>query len=302
MKYSPGDVPAKGCACTGVRWCAGCRDRGIRQLHRMDDPVRLPDWLAIRPTSPDSNPKARHCIHDFDLELQRAPSCPDFEGVRVFREFFSTSEAERLLREIEEAPFIPAQSGKWKQHYGPKVNFNKQRINASQFQGLPDYAFRIESRLRELVAQDRLGNSSNRLALRKALEGFESTDAFVLRYHEQDASNLDMHRDDLFAYGEAILDVSLESDSVLTFLERRDGDAGMAAAQCVRVPLPARSLAVLHGRARFTWDHAILAYDIAGRRTSITLRTLSDPLRNTNEGRRIIGIMRGVVRGNLPPA
>jgi alkylated DNA repair protein alkB family protein 4 len=205
----------------------------------------------------------------------------------------SPDEAEQLLQEVEKASFHPAQSGKSKQHYGAKVNFNKQKINTTGFRGLPDYARQIESRLHELAGRDLPGRPGDILALRAALEAFETTDTFVLRYRERDASNLDFHRDDAFVYGEAILDFSLESDSVLTFLERQMPRVRASQTKCVRVPLPARSLAVVYGRARFSWDHAILAYDISGRRTSITLRTLNETLRNGDDGRRILDIARG---------
>ena len=158
---------------------------------------------------------------------------------------------------------------------------------------MPDYARWIESRLRELTHLDLPGSPIDNLALRAALEAFETTDAFVLRYLERDASNLDFHCDDTFAYGEAVLDLSLESDSVLTFLDRQGQWLAGGQGNCVRVPLPARSIAVVYGRARLSWEHAILAYDIAGRRTSITLRTLNETLRHSDAGRRIFDIARG---------
>lgn len=257
----------------------------------MDDPVQIPDLLSSRPRDPDLSPRDE--LHTFDLDLQSAPSCPEFRGVHVFRNFMSAEESEQLLREVVKASFIPAQSGKSKQHYGPRVNFNKQKINTTQFRGLPNYAQRIESRLHKLAKKSLPGCPSDCLALRTALEAFETTDAFVLQYLDRDASNLDFHLDDTFAYGEAILDLSLESDSVLTFLERQESDCQTDERKCVRVPLPARSLAVVYGRARFCWEHAILAYDISGRRTSITLRTLNETLRHRDVGRRILQIARG---------
>ena len=122
----------------------------------------------------------------------------------------------------------------------------------------------------------------------RALAAYQTTDAFVLRYFEREASNLDFHVDDLFAYGEAIVDVSLDSDSVLTFLGPADGGEPAESRVCVRVPLPARSIAVVHGRARFDWQHAILAPDIRGVRTSITLRTLGGAPRATDAGRQVL--------------
>jgi alkylated DNA repair protein alkB family protein 4 len=287
----PIDALTKSCACTGVRWCASCRDPRVRRRHRMDDPVPIPDLLSS--LSRDAGLRPGDGLYDFDLDLQSAPRCPDFRGVHVFRDFISVGDSEQLLREIEKTSFIPAQSGKSKQHYGPKVNFNKQKINPTTFPGLPDYTRHIESRLHELARKDLPGIPADNLALCTALATFETTDAFVLRYLERDASNLDFHCDDTFAYGEAILDLSLESDSVLTFLERQTSAGQTSERKCVRVPLPARSLAVVYGPARFCWDHAILANDISGRRTSITLRTLNETLRHSDVGRRILRIARG---------
>ena len=297
MMSSRDETPHKLCGCTGVRWCANCLDPRVRQHHRMDPPIRIPDFLLTRPEDSKSNPDRLDRIHLFDLETQRAPSCPEFRGVFVFRDFFSKGEAERLLEEIEKTPFGPAQSGKQKQHYGSKVNFNKQKINSARFRGLPAYTRDIESRLQELVEapRDEGVNTSDGRALRHALKGFETTDVFVLRYHERDQSNLDFHRDDTFAYGETILDLSLESDSVLTFLDRDRRGAEPGLENCVRVPLPARSLAVVFGPARLDWEHAILAYDIAKRRTSVTLRTLNERLRRSETGRQILCIARGDV-------
>jgi alkylated DNA repair dioxygenase AlkB len=196
------------------------------------------------------------------------------------------------VRRIDQSPFLRAQSGKLKQHYGARVNFNKRKINPSAFRGLPDYVHWIDARLRRRVEEEAPPADSNRDSLRAALARFEPTDAFVLRYHARDASNLDFHRDDEFAYGEVILDLSLETDSVLTFAENPERGEPGAPPTYIRIPLPARSLAVLHGPARFDWEHGVLAGDIEERRTSITLRTLGDSLRDSGAGRRILEVAR----------
>ena len=252
----------------------------------MDDPVRVPEFLA---SPPDGGCFARGDRADrvfrFDPESQAAPGCPDFEGVHLLPDFVSGEESRRLLRAIESVPFALAQSGKQKQHYGARVNFNKRRVNVAALEGLPSYAPWLESRLRRrLAAGSAKGLAQARIrSLEGAIARFRTTDVFVLRYRSGDQSNLDFHVDDTFAYGEAILDLSLETDSVLTFL--RDRRASGRAWECVRVPIPARSMLVLYGPARFEWEHAVLAYDVHGQRTSITARTLGDALRESPEGR-----------------
>jgi alkylated DNA repair protein alkB family protein 4 len=255
----------------------------------MDPPLELPPLLATRPTPQTPG------VFDIDPLTGSAPGCPDFEGLIVLPEFLSPEEAGSLLRQIDASPFALAQSGKQKQHYGAKVNFNKHRLNATAFKGLPAYTAPLEARLREAFLE--FGELSTEATIRRdeALSNYETTDLFVLRYHEREASNLDLHVDDTFAYGEAIFDVSLETDSVMTFIRSAKNAAGSTEVQCVRAPLAAGSAALLFGRARFEWEHGILYYDVKDRRTSITLRTLSSDLAATPDGSRVLEIARNEI-------
>ena len=45
----------------------------------------------------------------------------------------------------------------------------------------------------------------------------------------------------------------------------------------VKIPLPARSLLIMSGSARYEWEHAILREDISGRRVVIAYRELTPP-------------------------
>ena len=256
----------------------------------MDDPWVLPRFLECPPGAGARGLDPLSRVSSFDPLTQTAPGCPDFAGVYLLSDFLSERESDRLLESIEETPFRPAQSGKLKQHFGPKINFNKRRMNASGFAGIPVYAGMLEERLRQRLARisGRGGTLVSDPRLDTAMREYTTTDVFVLRYHEADQSNLDFHVDDTFAYGEVILDLSLESDAVLTFLRERESSAEGPSWDCIRVPLPARSMMVLFGPARFDWEHAILAYDVRGRRTSITMRTLSPTLRETPEGRSVV--------------
>ena len=280
---------AKICGCTGVRWCAACTDLGFRAAHKMDPPLELPAPLASRPT------RRTPGVCDFDPMSGSAPGCPDFDGLIVLPEFLSPDESRELLAQIEASPFTIAQSGKQKQHYGAKVNFNKQKLNATAFKGLPTYLTPLEARLRMAFLEFAELSEGAKTRRDEALSNYETTDVFVLRYHERNASNLDLHIDDTFAYGEAIFDVSLETDSVMTFIRRPMNTANPDQIECVRAPLAAGSAALLFGRARFEWEHGILHYDVTGRRTSIALRTLSSRLRATPDGSRVVGIARGEI-------
>lgn len=236
----------------------------------------------------------------FESASQSAPGCPEFEGAFLLENFLSEGEAVSLLEEIERWPFLPSQSGKQKQHFGPKVNFNKRRLNASAFDGLPAYSADLNLRFLERLME----HSESTNALRSVARAFEPTDVFVLRYREGEASNLDFHLDDTFAYGEMILDLSLEADSVMTFYRDRPGgeiplaDNRTARPACVRVPLPARSLLILSGAARYEWEHALLARDIRDQRTSLTFRTLGPELAETDQGKDVLASAKRLLSPN----
>ncbi len=290
------------CACTGVRWCAACLDDAIRARRKMGVPLAPPALLAaVAQPAVETGVGADvgavrvedgRDIHAFDVASGCAPTLKEFAGVRVIPDLLSPDEAERLIEQIDRSPFVPSQSGREKQHFGARVNFNRRRMNVKSFPGLPDFTHPLVERARARLRE------AGDAALDRAVDRFDPTDVFVLRYAPERRSNLDLHLDDVFAYGELILDLSLESDSVLTFYRGRPGgevshaDGATPPEACVRVPMPARSLVAIHGPARFAWEHGILARDIRARRTSITLRTLSESLRETDQGRWLLDACR----------
>ncbi len=261
----------KTCVCQGIRWCAACTHPQLRREHGMHAPFLLPAALANGPPSVNSDDSI---VHAFDPSRQCAPTAPSLRGLRVVPDFITTEEAIDLLSQIEARPFEPAQSGKGKQHFGPRINFKKQRVTRPAAEPLPDYAKLIERRVRRCCALDD-SSLPDAADLQRALAAFRGDDLFVLRYAPERKSNLDLHIDDIAAYGELIADLSLESDSTLTFVDVPQTDSSRTEPTIVRVPLPARSLALLFGPARYRWHHGVLAYDIHARRTSITLRSIS---------------------------
>ena len=262
--------PEPRCACTGGRWCAACLDPAVRRARGLHDPIPIPAFVLD-----EHGPR----VSGFDLERQAAPAAPDFHGVRVVRELITPEDEARLLADLERDDWRPAQSGKHKQHHGARFNFKKRRARLDDFDGLPAFAHEIERALRERLA----GDPDQELA--RALRAYRTADLFALRYWPERRSNLHFHIDDTHAYGEGIVNLSLESEAVLTFLE-----AGVPEdrARCVRVPLPVRSAVFLYGPARFAWEHAILDADLRARRTSLTLRCLGEAWRETEQGHEIL--------------
>jgi len=246
----------KRCACSGVRGCSACADPALRAACEMQPRLRITE-IALEPTS-SGGP-----VYAFDPESQSVPGCPEFSGLCLLPELLSEAEAHALISEIERHPFSPAQSGKEKQHFGPRINFKRRKIKPGPMPTLPIYTDALLARARKRLTE--ISTDAARL-----LGSFCAADVFVLRYQEQAGSNLDFHIDDTSVYGELIIDLSLESDSHLTFLQEPPN----ATPRCVQALLPARSLALLYGPARYDWQHAILANNIQRRRTSITLRSL----------------------------
>ncbi|MEM9174275.1 MAG: hypothetical protein AAGC67_03505 [Myxococcota bacterium] len=292
----PTATTARACACTGVRWCAACVDPETRRQKGQRAPLPLPPLLADGDFTPDGRG-----VHAFDAETQSVPTLAGFDGVRVLPDFLSLEEARALEARLETERFVPSQSGREKLHFGPRVNFNRGRVNAARFEGLPAWAPPIEARLR-----NRATRSFPRAdPVHAALAAYAMTDVFVLRYAPTRASNLDFHLDDVLAYGALILDLSLGSDSTLTLYRGRpDGeveDPDDVVPACVRVPMPARSLALLFGPARYDWEHALLVPDLPRPRTSLTFRTVSPALAATPEGRDVLERARRILPGPPPP-
>lgn len=117
---------------------------------------------------------------------------------------------------------------------------------------------------------------------RKALRGLAVNEANVNDYRRGE-SRLHLHWDDRALYGNTICSVSLLGDVVMSFAKgpscassfARDGPGGgKAPEEYVLVHVPARSLLVLSGPARYEWQHGILeASDFQSeRRVAIILR------------------------------
>jgi len=71
MMHSAHTESKKTCACTGVRWCANCRDPRVRKRYRMDDPVSVPGFLSSRRAETRGSP-GRIPDHPCDIASERA--------------------------------------------------------------------------------------------------------------------------------------------------------------------------------------------------------------------------------------
>ncbi|XP_053703646.1 alpha-ketoglutarate-dependent dioxygenase alkB homolog 4 [Synchiropus splendidus] len=240
----PGGV--RSCACKGVRRCLVCETSTGDSEHST---VKKTVHLFIY--DPKSGLATRSSAE---------PSSFPFPGVVLRENFISEEEEEKLVHAMDHDTWIPSQSGRWKQDFGPKVNFKKRKIRVGIFSGLPPLS-------QKLVA---------RMQLDLSLRDFQPVEQCNLDYRPQRGSAIDPHLDDSWLWGERLVTVNMLSDTVLTMtLEQGLPELNLAEEVHVCVKLPRRSLLVLHGEARHRWKHAIQRKDIQQRRVCSTYRELS---------------------------
>lgn len=130
----------------------------------------------------------------------------------------------------------------------------------------------------------------DRFSQTEILKDYITIEQCSLDYNETSGASIDPHIDDCWIWGERIVTVNLLSDSVLTLVPYR-GDSkrynlelSPERYRCppdeervVRVPMPRRSLLVLFGEARYSWEHCVLREDISGRRVCLAYREFTAP-------------------------
>nr|XP_012614536.1 alpha-ketoglutarate-dependent dioxygenase alkB homolog 4 isoform X2 [Microcebus murinus] len=200
----------------------------------------------------------------------------------LIEDFVTREEEAEMVRLMDLEPWKLSQSGRRKQDYGPKVNFRKQKLKTSGFQGLPSFS-------REVV---------RRMGLYPGLEGFRPVEQCNLDYCPERGSAIDSHLDDAWLWGERLVSLNLLSPTVLSMCREVPGSLLLCSAPSatpealvdsviapsrsvlcqeveVAIPLPRRSLLVLTGAARHQWKHAIHRRHIKARRVCATFRELS---------------------------
>jgi alkylated DNA repair protein alkB family protein 4 len=78
-------------------------------------------------------------------------------------------------------------------------------------------------------------------------------------------SSIEPHFDDFWLWGERLVTLNLQSDSVLCFTN--ENQPGIE----IHVPMFRRSLLIVYGPARHLWKHAIHRSDILNKRLAITM-------------------------------
>ena len=159
------------------------------------------------------------------------------------------------------------------QNFGPKANFRKRKLQLGAFRGFPDFSQLFYDRMKTVPL----------------LEGYQAVEQCSLEYEPSRGAAIEPHIDDCWVWGERIVTVNLLGKSVLTMTKYKGDDTKYnldcvdipllerVPDVCVRIPMPCNSLIVLHGSARYQWEHCILRSDIVERRVCIALREFTRP-------------------------
>lgn len=193
------------------------------------------------------------------------------EGVFVGENFISEEEERQLVPIIDSRqPWVPSQEGRSKQDYGPKVSFLKKKASVGNFGGFPDFAVNLMNRMQ--------------VQHPKMLGDFVPVEFCILEYTPERGSYIRPHYDDKWIWGDRLITVNLLSATTLR-LTREFKTPPFE----ILIRMPARSLIVIQGEARYDWHHSIRRYDIRSRRIAMTWREFSDEILHEDEYREFVG-------------
>jgi len=293
------------CGCKGYRSCKLCEDEfGIASQEvgqeRADQFERTAvfclacqnAFMGDRCSAADSAAAGRLC------SSHQGRAKFEISGVEIIENFVSATEELQLVADLDKLEWDTSQSGRRKQNFGPRANFKKRKVKAGQkFCGFPQTTEFVQRRFDQVPL----------------LRGYQTVEQCSIEYRPETGARIDPHIDDCWVWGERIVQLNMLSDSVLTLLpytDKRNGDRTKYNLQdvptfpkvvrgdsqeedsgdtpyafkesidmdvLVRLPLPRRSLLIMHGEARYQWEHCILRSDISDRRVIIAYRELTPP-------------------------
>lgn len=187
------------------------------------------------------------------------------DGVYVIRDFISEEEEKQLVNAVDtRKPWVPSQEGRRKQDYGPKVSFLKKKASVGNFGGFPDFAVRLFDRMHT--------NHSD------LMNDFIPVEFCILEYTPERGSYIRPHYDDFWVWGDRLITVNLLSETILRLTKEFK-----IPPYEIAIRMPARSLIVIQGEARYDWHHGICRYDIRSRRVAMTWREFSNEIVHDEE-------------------
>nr|QKE11192.1 DNA N6-methyl adenine demethylase [Bursaphelenchus xylophilus] len=253
---------AASCGCKGVRFCASCKDSDrVKNLREKpeDQTEKLSNYLLYVY-------KDGKCYHRPELRLQStkeeiekateevstsSEASFSIDGIDLLYDFLDEKEELAVVEEIDKKEWVLSQSGRRKQDYGPKVNFKHKKVRPQFYEGLPTYADLILERLRS-INDLKYGN-------------YQPFELCNLEYDQERQSGIELHKDDMWIWGNRLISLNLLDGSVMCFANEEKN-------ALVFLHMPRRSLLCFRDESRFNWTHGIFPWHITNRRIALTMR------------------------------
>ncbi|KAI4489902.1 hypothetical protein M0804_004084 [Polistes exclamans] len=266
------------CGCKGIRSCLICEEQFNIQKLDLKEKLQEKSSYVYCPHCDKAWP-------GWDIELYKQHphhegQAINYPGVFIQLDFLNTEETSTLMKLLDELPWEPSQSGRRKQNFGPKCNFKKRKLRLGTFNGFPKITEFVQKKFNEVLI----------------LNNFQTVEQCTLEYNPKRGASIDPHIDDCWIWGERIVTVNVLGDSVLTMTPytksircynldcvenySSEVDTKVEPPQedvVVRLPMPAKSLMVLYGLARYNWEHSVLREDVTTRRVCLAYRELTPP-------------------------
>jgi alkylated DNA repair protein alkB family protein 4 len=199
------------------------------------------------------------------------------QGLTLIPDWLSETEETQITLALDTPPsegregWIPSQSGRRKQHFGPTANFKKRKLKLKEgYQGIPVELVRLIHRL-DTVAE-----------LKDDRIPFQVAEVASLEYLAEQGSNIDPHIDDTWVWGSRIAGICTGCDCVMSFVTCSTTKNEQVVE--LQLLLPNRCLFIIDGDARYRWLHGIRRGAVLGkRRVSLTIRELTDAILTSHQ-------------------
>lgn len=199
------------------------------------------------------------------------------QGLTLIPDWLSETEEVQITLALDTPPsegregWVPSQSGRRKQHFGPTANFKKRKLKLKEnYVGIPAELVPIVHRLDTVpeLKDDRIP--------------FQVAEVASLEYLADQGSNIDPHIDDTWVWGPRIAGICTGCDCVMSFVTCSPTKTEQVVE--LQVLLPNRCFFILDGDARYRWLHGIRRGALFGkRRVSLTIRELTQAILTSHQ-------------------
>ena len=118
----------------------------------------------------------------------------DFPGVQIITDFVSESEEKELITNLDTLNWDTSVSGRRKQNFGPRANFNKRKAKPGEhFRGFPKCTKFIQDRFQNIPS----------------LESYQTIEQCSIEYRPETGAYIEPHVDDCWIWGERIVQLNM---------------------------------------------------------------------------------------------